>query len=327
MPLRCLLLAVIAATFASASAGLAAEPLAIVSPRPSGQSLSPGLPEYRVRPADQLEVVYRLVRDGFSGDYQFEIGDCLRIESLVDDKLNRELTVQPDGTIDLLLLGPVRIVRQTAPQVQSELNERYKKYYKLTDINVTRVKTHSRAAELLSALQNHTGAASKLIRVTPEGTISLPAIGVLPAQGLTLAEIEREATERYKQFATGLEVSVLLAQSAPQFVFIVGQVRNPGRHELTGPTSLLQSLALGGGWTPGQQPGDVIIVRRDESGQLLATRLSARGLLCGEHSALAHEFWIGDGDVIVAVPQVHARCTDAFLRHCLPSSIWHSPPQ
>ena len=103
------------------------------------------VPEYRLRVDDQIEFVYRLKRDELPGPYLLEVGDEIQIESLIDEKLNRKVTVQPDGTIDLLLLGPVRVIRKTVDEIRDDLNEQYKKYYRITDINVTRIKTQTRA--------------------------------------------------------------------------------------------------------------------------------------------------------------------------------------
>lgn len=316
--LHCLRLAFAVAFITIAGLCLASEPSRIATGPVPWQSMAGGLPEYRLRIDDQIEFVYRLANEEPSRDYQLEVGDVLRIESLVDDKLNRNLTVQSDGTIDLLLLGPVRIVRQTVAEVQSELNERYKKYYKLTDINLTRIMTHSRAASVLHAVKLTSGGQGKLVRVAPDGTIALPAIGALPALGLSLAEIEREATERYRQIAPGLVISAGLAQRAPRFVYVVGEVRNPGRFELTGATSVMQSIALAGGWSCGSQPGCVAVLRRDEAGQLLATRLDVRGTLSGECPSFAHEFWVCDADVVVVAPIQHVRRAGDFFKLCLP---------
>jgi polysaccharide biosynthesis/export protein len=189
----------------------------------AGPPRLPHMPEYRLRVDDQVEFVYRLTREELSRSYQLEVGDSIRIESLIDEKLNREVTVQPDGTIDLLLIGPVRVVRKTVSEVRDELNERYKKYYRMTDINVSRLKTQTRVTDLLEAVNNRffSGGQGKLVRVTPEGTVALPSIGVIPAQGLTLDEIKREVEERYRQIVTGLEVSPILAQRAPRFIYVL----------------------------------------------------------------------------------------------------------
>src|SRR4029453_4477393 len=102
-----------------------------------GPARSVHVPEYLLRVDDEIEFIYRLTRDELGHGYQLEVGDVIRVESVIDAALTRELPVQPDGTIDLLYLGPVRVGRRTVEEVAKDLNQRYTKYYKVTDINVT----------------------------------------------------------------------------------------------------------------------------------------------------------------------------------------------
>src|SRR5436190_21160574 len=138
----------------------------------------------------------------------------MQSEMLIDTTLNRKVTVQPDGTVDLLLLGPVRVIRKTVDEIRVDLNKLYEKFYRITDINVTRITTQAKANDLLQSVNNRffSGGQGKRVRVTPEGTISLPSIGVVPAQGLTLDELGREVMARYAVVADGLEMTPILAQ-------------------------------------------------------------------------------------------------------------------
>jgi polysaccharide export outer membrane protein len=164
-----------------------------------GPARSPHVPEYHLRVDDEIEFIYRLTREELGHGYPLEVGDVIRVESIIDPNLNREVGIQPDGTIDVLLLGQVRAARLTVQEIRNELNEQYKKFYKVTDINVTRIKTQTRLEDLRAAVDSRffSGGQGKRVRVTPEGTISLPSIGVVPAQGLTLDEMKREVDARY----------------------------------------------------------------------------------------------------------------------------------
>jgi len=171
-----------------------------------GPSRLPHVQEYRLRVDDLIEFVFRLRRDEVNRPYLIDVGDEIQIDSLIDDKLNRNVIVHPDGTADFMLLGPVKVSRRTVDEIRNDLNERYKKFYHITDINVTRITTQVKANDFLQSVNNRffTGSQGKQVRVTPEGTISLPSIGVVPAQGLTLDELRREVQERYLQVADGL---------------------------------------------------------------------------------------------------------------------------
>lgn len=294
-----------------------------------GPARAPHVPEYRLRVDDEIEFIYRLTREELSHGYQLEVGDIIRVESQVDPTLNRDVTVQPDGTVDLLMLGPIRVVRQTAEEVRTNFLELYKKFYKekVFDLNISRIKTQTRLEDLRAAVDSRffSGGQGKRVRVTPEGTISLPAVGVLPAQGLSLDEMKREVDERYRQVVDGLEVTPILAQRAPRFIFVVGEVRNPGRFELTGPTTAMQSISLAGGWNNGGNLRQVVVFRRAEDWRLLATRLDIRGALYGERPSPADEIWLRDADVVV-VPKSNLQRVDDILELVFTRGVYRAFP-
>jgi polysaccharide export outer membrane protein len=265
---------------------------------------------------DELEFAFHRVREVQGGAYQLEVGDVIRIESVIDASLTREVTIQPDGTVDLLYLGPVRVVRSAVEEVAKDLNQRYAKFYKVTDVNVLRVKTQTRLDDLRAALDRSslTGGQASRVRISPEGTISLPAIGSVPAHGLTLDELKREADARYRALAPGVEVTPSLVQRAPRYVFVVGEARRPGRYDLTGPTTVLQSLALAGGWNGCGDLGHVMIFRRADDWGLIATRLDLRGAASGQCPSPADDVWVRDSDVIV-VPKVSGHWSSNALGH------------
>jgi polysaccharide biosynthesis/export protein len=272
------------------------------------------VPEYRLRVDDQIEFTYVLTREELGRPYTLEVGDAIRIESLIDPTLNRDVTIQPDGTVDLLLLGPIRVVGLDVAAIVKELNERYKKYYKVTDLSVTRLKTQTRLDDLRSAVDNRffSGGQGKLVRVTPEGTISLPSIGVVPAQGLTLEELKLEVDQRYREIVGGLEVTPILAERAARFIYVVGEVRAPGRYELIGPTTTMQSISLAGGWNIGGNLRQIVVFRRADDWRLLATKIDIRGGLYGERPIPSDEIWLRDSDIVL-VPKSPALVTTDMI--------------
>src|SRR5436190_23074794 len=185
----------------------------------------------------------------------------MQSEMLIDTTLNRKVTGHHDGTVNLLLLGPVRVIRKTVDEIRYDLNKLYEKFYRITDVNVTRVTTQAKANDLLQSVNNRffSGGQGKRVRVTPEGTISLPSIGVVPAQGMTLDEIRREVQERYLQVADGLEMTPILVARAPRFLYVAGEVRNPGRYEMVAPTTVMQAISLAGGKVNGGNLREVVV--------------------------------------------------------------------
>ena len=84
---------------------------------------------YRLRPGDQLQVIYLITRRQESGEYRLAPGDEILIESVADSDLTRGtlergLLIQPDGTITVRLLGQVYAAGLTVPQLRDVLEEK-----------------------------------------------------------------------------------------------------------------------------------------------------------------------------------------------------------
>jgi polysaccharide export outer membrane protein len=129
---------------------------------------------------------------------------------------------------------------------------------------------------------------------------------------LTLAELGHEIEARYTEVVDGIEVTPVLAQRAPRYVYVVGEVANPGRFTLDAPTSAMQSIALAGGWNVGANLRQVVIFRRAEDWRLMATKLDVRGALYGKRPCPADEIWLRDSDIVV-VPKSPILVADDFI--------------
>jgi len=124
---------------------------------------------------------------------------------------------------------------------------------------------------------------SREYRVDLAGNVAFPLIGDVPAVGLTTAElsdsIERRLAERYMR---NPDVTVGVIESTSTNVTLEGGVRQPGLYPLTGPTSLLQSIALGRGVDPDHgNPRRVAIFRRVQ-GQRMAAAFDLVSIRRGE---------------------------------------------
>jgi polysaccharide export outer membrane protein len=98
---------------------------------------------------------------------------------------------------------------------------------------------------------------NKTVRVSSQGNVNLPLIGVLKVKGLTPEELEKEIrsllAEKYLQDP---HVSVLIKEFRNQRISVMGSVKNPGVFDVTGTRTILDLLAMAGGL-------------REDAGQLL----------------------------------------------------------
>jgi polysaccharide export outer membrane protein len=285
-------------------------------------------PSYRLRPDDLLELVYRVTRNETPGPYLIGVGDKLRIESQADAALNRDiLTVLPDGTITLRMLGQIQAARRTVDDLRADLEQRYVKFYNEPGITVTPLEVNTKLEDLRQTVQSRFGGAGQTreARVTPEGTIQMPVIGSIFVQGLTLEEAKREIDERYAREIEGIEVMPVLVQRAPRFVYVVGEVRVPGRYSLEAPTTAMQAISMAGGWNVGANLHNVVVFRRDDNWQLMATRLSLWHPLYGNTPHACDDIFLGDTDVVV-VPKMKILVADEFIELIFTRGIYGVVP-
>ena len=279
-----------------------------------GHARTAHVPQYRLRVDDQLDMIYRVTRDETSRPYKLNVGDEIRVESFTDPALTRDLILQPDGTITLRLLGQVHATGKTVTQLRDELEQLYLKYYKVPSITVTPLKVNTKLEDLRATVDRRAGVGgqSQMVKVTPEGTVSLPVIGAVAAQGLTLPELQKELNERYREDIEGIEVVPVLVQRAPRFVYVLGEVRNPGRYELTGPTTVIQAISMAGSWNVGSNLRQVIVFRRGDDWRLMATMVNLQAALYGNQPCPQGEIWLSDSDVVL-VPKDRILVADEFI--------------
>lgn len=259
------------------------------------------VPIYRLRVDDQLEFVYRVTREETSEPYRLNVGDVVMVESFTDEGLDRELVVQPDGTITLRLLGQVHAARRTVDELRQKLNELYGQYYKEPAITVTPLKVNTKLEDLRATVDARAGQGGQNLRnrITPEGTIQLPVLGSVRVNGLTIDELRQELNARYADEIDGIEVTPILQQRAPRYAYVLGEVRTPGRFTLEGPTTVMQALAMAGGWNVGANLRQVVVFRRGDDWRLMATLLDLRGALYAKDPCPSDEIWLNDTDIVV----------------------------
>lgn len=287
----------------------------------------PHVPVYLIRVGDQIDFVFRRKREMSPAAYRLNVGDKIRVESMIDEKINRELVIQLDGTITLPPAMQVRAAGRTIEQLTKELEERYKALYAVPAITVTPIDTEVRLQDLLSAVDARfgQGGLSQGTTVTPEGTIQLPGIGSVAVQGLSLEEVAREVESRYAEIVLGIGVNPRLTGLAPRSIYVGGEVRTPSRIEISQPTTAIMAIAMAGGWNFGANLREVVIFRRTDDWHLIATRLDLNDALLGRRPCPADDIWLRDTD-IVYVPKSRLLLRSDFINLLFTRTLYQILP-
>jgi polysaccharide export outer membrane protein len=99
------------------------------------------------------------------------------------------------------------------------------------------------------------------VGVRPDGKISLPLIGDVQAGGTTPTKLAKEITDGFSKYVNNPEVMVQVASVNSKKYFITGEVNHPGSFPLVVPTTVLEALAIAGGFRDFAKKKDVLILR------------------------------------------------------------------
>ena len=111
----------------------------------------------------------------------------------------------------------------------------------------------------------------KEVRVNSNGQISLPLIGGVMAGGKTIPELEAELARKYADgFLQNPQVSVFVKEYTSQRITLEGAINKPGIYPITGKTTLLQAIAIGGGLNDQLADLGGVVVMRYVGGKRMA---------------------------------------------------------
>jgi protein involved in polysaccharide export with SLBB domain len=101
-------------------------------------------------------------------------------------------------------------------------------------------------------------------RISQDGTINFPLIGLVQISGRTVAQAATTLRERLmKGYLRNPQVRVNVIQYAKRRITVLGQVQRPGSYVLPDEehTDLLQAIAIAGGFTRLADEGKVLVRR------------------------------------------------------------------
>ncbi len=105
------------------------------------------------------------------------------------------------------------------------------------------------------------------VLVSPDGTISFPLIGIVPAAGKTLAGLREDIRNRLDEYIPSPEVNVTLLTLEGNVIYILGEVARPGPYIMLKDLQVIQALSLAGGLTPFASKDEIHIVRKTKDGR------------------------------------------------------------
>jgi polysaccharide export outer membrane protein len=101
------------------------------------------------------------------------------------------------------------------------------------------------------------------VQVRRDGMISLPLVDEMQAAGLTTIQLKQNISQRLSKFIENPVVTVIVKEQGSSF-YIIGEIDQIGEYPLTKNISLVQALALAGGFTEWADKNELLLIRRVE---------------------------------------------------------------
>jgi len=107
---------------------------------------------------------------------------------------------------------------------------------------------------------------TRSVPVRSDGKISLPLIGEVQAAGRTPLKLEQDIAEKLKNYVSEPVVTVIVQQINSQKFNILGQVAKPGSYPLTSAATVLDAIAIAGGFRDFAKKKSIYILRQNADG-------------------------------------------------------------
>jgi polysaccharide export outer membrane protein len=104
------------------------------------------------------------------------------------------------------------------------------------------------------------------VTVRPDGKISMPLVGDIHAGGRTPDELREVIVAKLKEYQETVVASVIVKQVNSYRIFILGEVVNPGSYLIKRRTTVLQAIALAGGFNKYASKNKMVVIR-DKKGE------------------------------------------------------------
>jgi polysaccharide biosynthesis/export protein len=123
------------------------------------------------------------------------------------------------------------------------------------------------------------------IPVRSDGKISLPLIGEVQATGRTPLALEEDIKARLKSFIADADVTVMVQQINSQKYNMLGQVTKPGSYPLTNSVTVLDAIAIAGGFRDFAKQKSIYILRQNPDGTQSRLPFNYKSVVKGQDTA------------------------------------------
>lgn len=222
----------------------------------------------------------------------------------------RPQRIEEDGEIRLPLVGRIRAGGRTIDQLENEVTQRLKRYVHEPQVTVLIAEYQSRPVSVFGAvdrpgviqlegpktlwevismaggLRSEVGDTIRITRRIEQGELPLPNARVDETGKFLIADVDVRSVMEMTNPDQNILIRPydVISVSRANIVYVVGDVQKAGGFVANGKLTVVQALALAGGFAPNANEKEARILRRqDGSEKRLEIAVNLRKVLKGEH--------------------------------------------
>jgi polysaccharide biosynthesis/export protein len=117
--------------------------------------------------------------------------------------------------------------------------------------------------DIFDANFEYTPEFNQTVTVRPDGYVTLREVGDVFVQGANPQELTARMRKAYAGILNDPVIAIVLKDFQKPYFIVDGQVKQPGRYELRGVTTVAQAIAVAGGLTEAAKHSEILLVRHD----------------------------------------------------------------
>lgn len=138
---------------------------------------------------------------------------------------------------------------------------------------------------------------SRTVQVRPDGKISLPLVGEIQAAGQQPLQLQQQIADKLKSYISDPEVTVIVQEVHSKKFNVIGEVQRPGTYALSNSSTVLDAIALAGGFKDFAKQTKIYVLRIQPNGSRTRIPFNYKKVVKGK--ALKENVPLQNGDTIV----------------------------
>lgn len=172
---------------------------------------------------------------------------------------------------------------------------------------------------------------SRSVPVRPDGRISMPVVGDLDVVGMNLIQVRDLLTKKFSDYVWSPQVSISIRQFGGRKFIILGEIGSPGVYRYQNDVSLLEAIALAGGFKEYSRSGKIMVIRGDIKKQPQVKLISAnmqnvlkKGMLTENIAVMPNDIIYVGRDIMGDYQDILKDVVNPFFNTALNYFVLHS---